>query len=59
MVEEYIGHRAEQQPELVGPPFVTAGAVGVKIELLLFDPVFHIAARAVAFVVEFLWAAAS
>ena len=54
VVEEDVGERAEQQAELVGPPSVTAGAVGVEVELLLLDPVLHVAACTVDVVVKFL-----
>lgn len=33
--EERVGEAGEQQPQLVGPPFVAGGAIGEEFELLL------------------------
>lgn len=54
VVEQHIGHRAEHQPELVGPPVAATGSIRVQVELLFFDPVLHVAARAVDIIVKLL-----
>src|SRR5712692_4477834 len=50
--EQHVGHRGEPQPELVGAHRGGRGAVGIEIELTLLDPVLHIAAGAVDFLVK-------
>ena len=42
----------QEQPELVGLPAVTGGAVRLGIELVLLDQVLHIAASAIGFFVK-------
>ena len=55
--EERVGEAGEQQPQLVGPPFVTGGAIGEEFELLL-DAVLHLAPGAVEILIEGTWLAA-
>jgi hypothetical protein len=50
--DQDIGHRREEQPQLVGPHRPGRGAVGEEIELALLDAVFHLAAGAVDLLVE-------
>ncbi len=45
--QQEVAERGEQQPELVGPPDVTTGAVREQAELLFLDPVFHVAPRTI------------
>ena len=49
---QHIGHRGEPQAELIGAHGFGRGAVGEKVELTLLDPVLHLAARAVDFLIE-------
>ena len=51
-VHDDVSHHAEPQPQLVARHPVRAGAVGEKIHLLLFDPVFHFAPGAVEVLVK-------
>lgn len=51
-VHEYISEGAHDQAVLIGPPPMTGGSISEEIELLFFDPVFHIATRTVDFVIE-------
>ncbi len=51
-VYQSVGGCGEPQAQLVGTEVVSAGAVGEGIELLFFDPVFHLATRAVVVFVE-------
>src|SRR5262249_30041158 len=50
--EQNIGHRVEPQAQLVGPHRGRRGAIRIEIELALLDPVLHLAASAVALLVE-------
>ena len=54
VVEEHVGERTKHEAKLVGPPVVATCAISVEIELLFLDPIFHVAACAVDFVVELL-----
>ena len=51
-LEQHIGEGREPQPELVGAHGGRRGAVGEQIELLLLDPVLHLAAGAVDVLVQ-------
>ena len=42
--DQHIGHGGKPQPQLIGAHRVGAGAVCEEVELLLLDPVLHIAA---------------
>ena len=58
--DEHVGRGGKQEPQLIGPPAVAAGAIGKEPELLLLDSVLHLAARAEDLVVEglrFAWEA--
>ncbi len=46
-LDQRIGQRRQQQTELVRPPQAAAGSVGKQIQLLLFNPVFHLASGTV------------
>ena len=50
--QQHVGHRIEPETELIGPHGCGRGAVGMEIELALLDPVFHVFAGAVYFVIE-------
>src|SRR5580692_5082452 len=50
--EQHIGHGGKPQAELVGPHGGGGGAVGIEVELALFDPVLHLAACAVDLLVQ-------
>ena len=52
-LHQAISQGGQDQAELIGPPFVTRGAVGEQIKLLLLDAVLHLAALAVQAIVEF------
>ena len=41
--EQAVGRSVEQQPELVGQEPVATQAIGFKLQLQLFDPVFYVA----------------
>src|SRR5271169_4696729 len=45
--QQHIGHRGKPQAQLVCPHGGGRGAIGIKIELTLLDPVLHVAAGAV------------
>ena len=47
-----ISERGEPKPELMGPHAFGRGAVGEEVELLLFNPVFHLAAGAIEVLVK-------
>src|SRR5260370_26233092 len=49
--QQHIGHRGKPQPQLVGAHCFGRGTIGIKVELALLDPVFHLAARAVELLV--------
>ena len=51
-LEQHVGHRGEPQPQLVGAHGRGRGAIGEQVELLLLDPVLHLAAGAVDLLVE-------
>ena len=51
-LDQAVGERRQDQPELVGPPVLAGGAVGEQVQLLFFDAVLHLAALAVERVVE-------
>src|SRR4029453_18086527 len=51
-LEQDIGERREPQPELVGAHGRRGGATGEQVELLLLDPVFDLAARAIDVLVQ-------
>ena len=38
--DQNVGERSEPKPQLIGPHGVGAGAVGIQVELALFDTVF-------------------
>jgi len=42
------------KPELICPPLAATGAIGKESQLLFFNSVLHLTARAVEFVIEFL-----
>ncbi len=58
-VYQSVGGCGEPQAQLVGTEVVSAGAVGEGIGLLFFDPVFHLATRAVVVFVEGAWVGAA
>src|SRR5690606_21392257 len=49
--EQHIGKGRQHQPPLVGPAAWAGGAVGEQIQLLVLDPILHVATAAVVFVV--------
>ena len=49
---QHVSKGGQQQPELVGPPRVTAGAVTEEVELLFLDSVFGFPPRAVSLLIE-------
>ena len=49
--EENIGHGGKPQSQPIGPHRRGRSAIGIKIKLTLLDPVFHIAAGAIEFLV--------
>ena len=51
-IYQSVGGCGEPQAQLVETEVVSAGAVGEGIGLLFFDPVFHLATRAVVVFVE-------
>ena len=51
-IHEHVGEGAHDQAVLVGPPPMAGGAIREEIKLLFFDPIFHIATRAVDVVIE-------
>ena len=50
--EQRVGETGDKQPELVRPPGLGTGAVGVEVELLVLDAVLHVTAGAVNLVVQ-------
>src|ERR1700691_2246444 len=50
--QENIGERGEPEPELVGAHGRCRGPIGEQVALAFLDPVFHLAAGAVDFLVE-------
>ena len=38
-LDQAVGQRRQDQPELVGPPIVTGGAVGEQVDSSAFDPI--------------------
>ena len=50
--EQRIRQARQQLPELIGPPAVTGGATREQVELLILDPVLHVAAGTVELVVQ-------
>lgn len=50
--QQDVGEGAEVEPDLIGQQGVGAGAVGEQVELLLLDPILHLAAGAVEIFVE-------
>jgi len=44
--QQHIRATGEQQPKLIGPPALTTGPVRKQAQLLLLDPVLHLAPRA-------------
>ena len=52
--EQGISQTGQEHPELVGPPFGAARAVGEESELLLLDPVLHFSPRTIHILVESL-----
>src|SRR6516165_10056310 len=50
--QEYIGHRGKPQAQLVSPHSGRGGAIGIEIELALLNPILHIAAGTVHFLIE-------
>ena len=51
-LEQHVGERGEPQAQLVGAHGRGRGAIGEQVELLLLDPVLHLAAGAVDLLVE-------
>jgi hypothetical protein len=52
-LEQGVGKAGEDEPPLIGPPLGTGYAIGEQIQLLILDPVFHVTAGTILFVVEF------
>src|SRR6266700_30027 len=52
--QQDISHRVEPQAQLVGPHRGGRGAIRIEVELTLLDPVLHVAAGAVDFLVKIL-----
>lgn len=50
--EQHVGERREQQAELIRREVVATGAVGEQAQLLLLDPILHLATDAVLLVVD-------
>ena len=51
-VDQHIGESGEPEPELVGAQAGGGGAIGKEVELLLLDPVLHLAACAVDLLIK-------
>ena len=51
-LDEHVSGAGKQESELVCPPSRSAGSVSEESELLLFDPIFHLATSAVDLVIE-------
>ena len=52
--KQRVSQPREQLPELVGPPAMAGRAPGKQIQLLILDPVLHVAPRTVELVVQVL-----
>src|ERR671918_564932 len=51
-LHQAIGGGGEQQAQLIRPPRVTTGPISKQVQLLLFDPVFHLAAGTIEFLIK-------
>src|SRR5580658_161131 len=49
--QQDIGNRGQQYAELIGCKAMTTGAIGKQLKLLFLDAIFHLASRAIYFVV--------
>ena len=52
-LEQGVGKAGKDEPPLIGPSLGTGCAIGEQIQLLILDPVFHVTAGTILFVVEF------
>src|SRR5215469_16939508 len=50
--QEHIGHRGKPQAQLVSPHSGRGGSIGIEIELALLNPILHISAGTVHFLIE-------
>lgn len=51
-LEQGVSEAGQDQPPLIGPPLNARRSIRKQIQLLILDPVFHIASGAVLFVIE-------